>query len=150
MTWQALRIGQLAARAEVTPDALRYYERLGLLPPPTRTPAGYRIYEQSALERIALIRKAQAVSLTLQEIRQVVEVAAGGQDPCQHVRALLARRVADVDRRLAELRSLRQTLTELLERNCTVTDPSACLCRIIESQPLPPPRRRRHQPQEAV
>ncbi len=57
---EALRISELAALAAVTPDTLRYYERLGLMPAAARTGAGYRLYDRSALERVSLIRKAQS------------------------------------------------------------------------------------------
>ncbi|MGH2668492.1 MAG: heavy metal-responsive transcriptional regulator [bacterium] len=128
-----LGISELAALAAVTPDTLRYYERLGLMAPPPRTRSGYRRYDGSALERVALIRKAQAVGLTLREVREVLEIASGGRDPCEHVRALLARRLAEVDGRIADLQSLRRALAGILASTDTPPQASPCVCKIIES-----------------
>ena len=61
------QIGELAVRSGLTPDALRYYERLGLLPPPQRSGGGYRLYEEATLDRLRFIRQAQSLGLTLRE-----------------------------------------------------------------------------------
>jgi len=71
-----VKIGDLAAQAGVTPDTLRYYERLGLLPPPHRTRTGYRLYDGVFPERIGFIHKAQALGLTLEEVCEGLEVQA--------------------------------------------------------------------------
>lgn len=135
LTQQALRIGELASLAGATADTLRYYERLGLLPRPARTRGGYRLYERAAVERIALIRKASALGLTLREVREVLEIASGGRDPCWHVRGLLERRLAEVRARIADLRSLEGTLAKTLSRAVRSPAGRACVCNIIESQP---------------
>lgn len=131
-----MRIGQLATLAGATPDTLRYYERLGLLPRPTRTNGGYRLYEHATLERIALIRKAHALGLTLREVREVLEIASGGRDPCAHVRALLERRLGEIRARIADLRSLERTLGRVLSTAQRSPENRACVCKIIESTAL--------------
>jgi DNA-binding transcriptional MerR regulator len=131
-----MRIGQLASLAGATPDTLRYYERLGLLPRPTRTNGGYRLYEPAALERIALIRKAHALGLTLREVREVLEIASGGRDPCAHVRALLERRLGEIQARIADLRSLERTLGKVLAEAQHSPPNRTCVCKIIESQEM--------------
>ena len=128
-----MRIGQLATLTGATPDTLRYYERLGLLPRPTRTNGGYRLYEHTAPERIALIRKAHALGLTLREVREVLEIASGGRDPCAHVRALLERRLGEIRARMADLRSLERTLGKALAEAQRNPPNCACVCTIIES-----------------
>src|SRR5579884_1959568 len=130
-------IGELAGRAGVTPDTLRYYERLGLLPAPARSNGGYRLYDASAEDRVAFIRKAQALGLSLAEVREVLRIAAAGTPPCAHVRAALGRRLRDVERRIAELESLRRTLARArpLARSC--------VCEIIASQELSRPEAER-------
>ena len=130
---QTIRIGELAHRAGTSPDTLRFYERVGLLPRPPRTPAGYRLYDSSVAERVAFIKKAQALGLALDEIREVLRIAADGTPPCEHVRAALQRRLQDVDARIGELESLRATLQRALARSRRLPLVASCICSIIES-----------------
>jgi MerR family transcriptional regulator, copper efflux regulator len=67
-----MRIGELAEQAGISTKAIRYYEQVGILTPPARTPSGYRSYDDTALGRLSFVRAAQAVGLTLGEIRQVI------------------------------------------------------------------------------
>jgi MerR family transcriptional regulator, copper efflux regulator len=130
----AVRIGELAERAGISAKAIRYYEQIGVLTPPTRTPSGYRDYDHATLGRLAFVRAAQAVGLTLGEIRQVVAFRDRGQPPCEHVAALLQRRAAELDARLAELQQLRGELDRLARRAATL-DPQQCpperVCHVI-------------------
>ena len=66
-----MRIGELADRAGISAKAIRYYEQVGILAPPARTPSGYRAYDPSVLGRLGFVRAAQALGFTLGEIRQV-------------------------------------------------------------------------------
>jgi len=110
------QIGELAARSGLTPDALRYYERLGLLPLPQRTPGRFRVYTSAALERLRFIKQAQALGLSLQEIRTLVSYAdRGGVKRCRRVHDLLQHKIADLDERLAELQEFRRTLQDYFE-----------------------------------
>lgn len=128
-----LRIGVLAAQAGVSPDALRFYERQGLLKPPQRSAAGYRLYEAAALDRVIFIKRAQALGLTLSEVREILRVADRGTAPCEHVRQTLARRLAEVDARISELEALRATLRRALARSRRLPLARSCICEIIES-----------------
>ncbi|HWP99774.1 MAG TPA: heavy metal-responsive transcriptional regulator [Vicinamibacterales bacterium] len=113
----AVRIGELAARSGVTPDTPRYYERLGLLPAPRRSASGYRLYGPAALDRLRFIKQAQGLGLSLREIRDPVDWAdRGGLKRCERVRALLRRKLADLDAKLTELETFRRTLAAQLER----------------------------------
>jgi MerR family mercuric resistance operon transcriptional regulator len=107
------RIGELAAAAGVSVDTLRYYERERLLPPPVRTAGGFRLYAPETVERLRFIRQAQQIGLSLREIRQLL-------DPdnclCSAVRDVIAERLAEVDERLRELASFRDTLQTALQR----------------------------------
>lgn len=131
---QPIRIGELAHLAGTSPDTLRYYERRGLLPRPPRTPVGYRQYDPSVAERVAFIKQAQALGLSLQEIREVLRIAAEGTPPCEHVRAALGRHLHEVDARIAELESLRSTLRRVLARSRRLPLAASCICGIIESE----------------
>lgn len=129
-----MRIGELATRSGVSTKTIRYYEDIGLLPPPLRLPSGYRDYDGSALDRLAFIRAAQAVGLSLGEIRSIVALRDGGETPCGYVVDLLRSRSAELDRRIAELRSLRVELHRLVQR-AEDLDPANCdpgrICHLI-------------------
>ena len=113
---KALRIGELAAASQVTPDTLRYYERLGLLDKPTRSPGGFRLYERGAFEQVRFIKQAQALGLELDEIRQLAKAnSASGVAQCREVQPILRARLAELDARLSDLRVLRRTLSRALE-----------------------------------
>ena len=127
-----MRIGEVAGRTGVPPKTIRFWEDQRLLPPPARTPAGYRDYDPAVLERLAFIRHAQAAGLTLDAIRQVLEVRDGGQPPCVHVTGLIAQRLAEVEARLAELARPRDLLAARAGR-AAAQDPADCrgYCSII-------------------
>jgi DNA-binding transcriptional MerR regulator len=115
MTSAVLRIGEVARRAGVSPDTLRYYERLGLLPRAQRSAAGYRLYPERIVQRVALVRNAVRFGFSLREIAGFLRVRDGGGTPCRQVRdagqALLER----VDRQIAELVATRETMRVTLE-----------------------------------
>jgi len=117
-----LKVSDLARETAVTTDAVRYYEKLGLLHPPDRTVTGYRIYDGSVVERLRFIRGAQRVGLRLREISELLEVMDRGQCPCGHTDAMLRGRVEELDHELAELAALRTELVRLVdehpERGC--------------------------------
>ena len=125
-----MRIGEIADRAGVPAKTIRFWEDRGLLPPPT----GYRAYGPAIFERLAFIRHAQAAGLTLEHIRQVLDIRDGGQPPCEHVTSLIARRLGEVGARLAELARARDQLAALAER-AAAQDPADCrgYCSIIGS-----------------
>jgi DNA-binding transcriptional MerR regulator len=127
-----LTVSDLAARVGVSPDAVRYYERLGLLPPPARSMAGYRRYDERAIQRLRFVKGAQRVGLRLREIAELLEVVDRGQCPCGHTETLLRERLAAVDTELARLAALRGELARLLaqapEQACTVDTAEGWWC----------------------
>lgn len=129
-----MRIGELAATSGLTTKTIRFYEQCGLVPAPPRTPGGYRDYPQRTVTRLAFVRDAQGAGLTLAEIRSVLALRDAGASPCAHVTALIDRHLADIDRRLADLRTTRTTLRHLAGR-AAATDPADCtdadICRIL-------------------
>jgi DNA-binding transcriptional MerR regulator len=127
-----MRIGEIAHRTGVPAKTIRFWEDEGLLPPPARTPAGYRDYGPVVLDRLGFIRHAQTAGLSLSAIRQVLEISDGGEPPCVHVTELIARRLAEVDARLAELNRTRDQLVVLAAR-AAAQDPADCrgYCSII-------------------
>ena len=111
----ALTVSALAATAGLSADTVRYYERVGLLPPAARSPAGYRLYDQGAVGRLRLIKGAQRAGLRLREIGELLQVADRGQCPCGHTETLLRQRLAEVQAELVRLQALETELTRLLE-----------------------------------
>lgn len=113
-----LRIGELATRSGLTPDALRYYERLGLVPQARRTAGGFRVYAADLVDRLHFIKQAQANGLTLAEIRELLGFRdRGGRERCRQVQRLLTRKLEDLNGRLAQLEAFKQTLQGYL-RDC--------------------------------
>jgi DNA-binding transcriptional MerR regulator len=110
-----LRIGELATLSGLTPDAVRYDERLGLMPRARRTAGGYRMFAPGATERIRFIKQAQANGLSLAEIRQLLAFQdRGGREQCRHVHRLLGVKLAELDTKLAQLEEFRKTLRDYL------------------------------------
>jgi DNA-binding transcriptional MerR regulator len=109
-----LSIGEVASKARLTRDTIRYYERLGLLPKPRRTPAGYRQYDESILTRLTLIRNAQRFGFSLRETAAFVHVRETGGKPCHDVRRAAERMLAAVDREIAELIATRKRMETTL------------------------------------
>jgi DNA-binding transcriptional MerR regulator len=109
-----LSIGIVANKAGVTPDTIRYYERLGLLPTPTRTPAGYRQYGDGVVHRLTLIRNAQQFGFTLRDIASFLRIRDKGGKPCHDVRRAAEHMLEAVDRQIAELVATRNQMQQTL------------------------------------
>src|SRR5262249_32497649 len=107
-------IGELAAELGLNPRTLRYYEALGLLPAPARTPSGYRVYDEDTVQRLAFLTKAKSLGLTLKEIGQILALHESGQLPCSSVRHMLEQHVERIGRQIAQLRALKADLSALL------------------------------------
>lgn len=107
-------IGGAAKAVGVDPRTLRYYESIGLLPAAGRTDSGYRLYSERDLEQLRFARKAQAVGLTLAEIREIIEIRTTGRCPCGHVDKIVTRSLEEVEKRLRELRKMRRDLRRIL------------------------------------
>lgn len=107
-----LRIGDVAKRADVSVDTVRYYERQGLLPVAPRTSAGYRVFTTDAIERVLFIKQAQEVGFSLSEIATLV--VNNGINDCGRIHDLLTEKLSEVDARLKRIRSFRAKLTHYL------------------------------------
>lgn len=129
-----MRIGELAEQTGISTKTARYYESIGLLPEPDRTPSGYRDYDVTAIDRVRFVRDAQATGLTLSEISSVLEIKDAGSTSCEHTRVLLDRHLADLDEQIARLQAARTELATMAQRAATL-DPSACTdpnrCQVI-------------------
>lgn len=127
-----MRIGELAEQLGVTTKAIRFYERIGLVPEPPRTPSGYRTYEEADAERLVFIKTAQRLGLSLDEIKEIIAFRDRGQQPCGYVAEVLQRQVSDLDGRIREMRTLRDELRQLQARAAQGTAADSNFCGVIE------------------
>jgi DNA-binding transcriptional MerR regulator len=135
-----MRIGDVAAKAGVSTDTVRHYERLGLLPPAPRGTNGYRQYPDNAVKRVLTIRSAVQFGLPLKDLRGFLESRAAGRPPCAAVRAQAARLLTEVDAKIRGLQEARRQMRR------TLADWDARLSALPPGQPaglldlLPTPR----------
>jgi len=115
MEQQRLRIGQLAKRSGVSPDTIRYYERIGLMPKPPRTSAGYREYSESAINRVRLVQNALRFGFSLKQVGVFLGVRQAGGVPCKHVRAAGTQVLEALEHQIAELTASRESIQETLK-----------------------------------
>jgi len=106
------KIGEVATRAGVSVDALRYYERMKLLPRAPRTSGGFRLFRHEHIERVQFIKQAQELGFSLEEIKGLL--ATGGADECRKVRNLLRLKLSELDDRLKALKDFRRVLARQL------------------------------------
>jgi DNA-binding transcriptional MerR regulator len=130
-----LKIGELALRAGVSPKAIRFYERTGILPPPRRAANRYRVYGDEAVDRLRFVKQAAGLGLTLAEIRDIIAIRQGGRPPCAHVHQLLRAKAAELDRKLADLLSLRKRIRQSLAAWKRTRTTAAAVCPHIEGGP---------------
>ncbi len=100
----------------VSTDTLRHYEARGVLPAPARSPAGYRRYPPDTVARVQLIQRALRIGFSIEDLTTVYRQRDRGGVPCQRVHRLVAERLEQLDREIAELAGLRQELSMLLEQ----------------------------------
>jgi MerR family copper efflux transcriptional regulator len=110
-----MRIGELAKRFGVSADTIRYYERIGLMPKPARTSAGYRQYSESAIDRVRLVRSALRFGFSLKQVGAFLAVRQAGGTPCKHVRSAGTQVLEAIELQIAELTASRRWIKETLK-----------------------------------
>lgn len=138
-------IGEVAKRTGLSAKAIRYYEDLGLLASPKRAESGYRVYGAEDEERLRFIQGAKALGLSLEEIREIVQVWSSGTPPCAHVSRLLDEKLHELDRRIRELSVFRDDLRAYKARVDASKPPSDVPCAHVlgAMQGLFPPKETR-------
>ena len=112
----ALPIGELSRRTGVHIETIRYYERVKMLPAPRRTASGRRIYGPAETRTLAFIRRSRELGFTLDEIRALLALSAdNGQETCAGVREVAARHLAEIRKKIADLRAMEHVLAETVE-----------------------------------
>lgn len=128
-----LKIGDVARLSGIGIEALRFYEKSGLLEKPARTESGYRMYGRDVLDRLAFIKQAQTLGFSLDEIGRIVMDARAGQSPCDEVREIVRQRLEELDERMREMRRYRKELAETLEEWDKVGRAPGHICGLIEA-----------------
>jgi len=125
-----LTIGDLAKATDTKVETVRYYERIGLLPAPARTGGNYRSYAAEHLGRLSFIRRARDLGFSLDQVRELLDLADQRDRSCEAVDAIARQHLAEVERKIADLAALRRELSEVIGqcRHGTVAE-----CRIIEA-----------------
>lgn len=117
---KALRSGALAKAAGVSPDTIRHYERIGVLPRAPRTESGYRVYPASAVERILVVQRALRIGFTLAELAEMLKARDAGGAPCHRVHQLAQEKLkgikADIEALKRTERYLKQVLSDWEQR----------------------------------
>jgi DNA-binding transcriptional MerR regulator len=124
-------IGEIAARTEVSVDTVRYYERLKLVPRARRSSGGFRLFDETAIDRVLFIKQAQELGFTLNEIRGLL--ATGGAEECRKVHDLLSEKLNELDSRLVSMKKFRRVLARHLsecERELREHGQDAC-CPVV-------------------
>ena len=107
-------IGEAARRAGVSPDLIRYYERVGVLPRAPRTAGGFRCYTDETVAQVSFVRNAIRFGFTSKELAGFLKARDNGRPPCQSVRAAGQRLLGEMDAQLARLQDARAALVETL------------------------------------
>lgn len=126
----SITIGELSRRTGCNVETVRYYERIGLMPSAPRTAGRYRLYGDADVRRLAFVRRARELGFTLTDVRTLLTLAPGQSDgPCAQARVLAAAHLADVRRKIADLRAMERVLDDAVDRcaagntpNCPVID----------------------------
>ncbi len=137
-----MRIGELAAHAEVNIQTLRFYEREGLLRAPSRTASGYRSYDQRDIDRVRFIRLCQSLGFTLREVRQLLQLHASVarcaerkvMEPgaVSEILDMASQRISVIDEKISQLRTMRADLASLVK---ALTPGAAAECPVSHQQP---------------
>ena len=128
---QRLAIGELSGRTGVNIETVRYYEKIGLVPPPARTEGGHRAYEDAHVARLTFVRRARELGFTLDEVRSLLKLVDGEHSRrCADVRAVTVEHLDDVRQKIRDLKRLERTLSGIVARCEGGTLPE---CPIVEA-----------------
>lgn len=130
-----MKIGDLANQAGLTVQALRFYERSGLLPKPSRTPSGYRVYVAADVRRVRLILQAKRLGFSLDEIKRILRLRQQGSCPCGEVINMLEKHLRETDEQIRHLQRFRKEISGTLDdwrHSGSRKIPGDVICGLIE------------------
>lgn len=127
-------IGELSQGTEVKIETIRYYEKIGLIPAPSRTSGGHRIYNTHHKERLLFVRRSRELGFSLEEVRELISLSENQENSCGDALSLVTRHLESVDEKLRQLQLIQQSL-ELMAKDCQSCCPGARApdCTIIEA-----------------
>jgi len=122
----SIKIGQIAEKAGVTVETLRFYESQALIPKPARSQGGYRLYTADAVKRVRFIQRAKELGFSLKDIQSLLELRNEPGTTCGAIRAQTVKKIAEVDDKIRGLTSIRNALSNLADRCLSEASLSAC------------------------
>ncbi|MBN8542747.1 MAG: heavy metal-responsive transcriptional regulator [Alphaproteobacteria bacterium] len=125
-----LTVGRLAERTGVSPDTLRYYEKMGLIKAASRSQSGYRIYGEDAERILQFIKGAKTLNFTLEEIRQLLTLNRSDKATCAEVLKHTTGKIIEAEQKIRELKEVKRILSALVEQ-CPADDTSVSSCPIL-------------------
>ncbi|WP_204151993.1 heavy metal-responsive transcriptional regulator [Leptolyngbya sp. CCY15150] len=133
------KIGDVAQRLALNPQTLYFYERIGLIPAPQRTEAGYRLFSQQDVDRLAFITRAKSLGLSLDEIRSILALKDGKSLTCQDVHDRLVSKLDQIETQIQQLQRLHDELRPLIQECRSNFDPAHPdkVCIVLENYPAP-------------
>lgn len=134
---QTFYISALSKQAGVPVKTIRYYEDVGLLPKPSRTASGYRLYTPDTTDRLHFIKKAQNLGLRLDEIKEILDLADRGRCPCGHVQTFLKKHLHELQEKIADLRLIERRVKQAIRQGCppNFKPRGKAICPTIQRQP---------------
>lgn len=121
-----MKIGELGKLADCQVETIRYYEREGLLPEPSRSEGNYRMYGPEHAERLVFIRNCRTLDMTLDEIRQLLDLRDRPESSCDSINSLVDEHIQHVEARIHNLQALQHQLIELRHQCATSQEVEAC------------------------
>lgn len=135
MPTHGFHVAELARQAKVTPATIRYYSRVALLDPVREADNGYRCYSPADLQRVGFIRQAQALGLSIGDIKTILDMQANGETPCDQVKSLVIQRRMSISDQIVELQATEARIDKALKYWKEMNDPVPVdgeLCPLIE------------------
>lgn len=124
--------GEVADKADVNPETLRYYERKGVIPNPPRSDGGFRLYDESYVDRLRFIQRAQDLGFTLAEIKGLLELRVDDEATCQDVRTRAEAKLDEVEAKIQDLKRIRDALSTLA-KTCAGNEGPTTECPILDA-----------------
>jgi len=125
-----MRIGKVAKQAGITVEAIRFYEKKGLIESPKRNESGYRDYPEDAIQLVSFIKRAKELGFSLKEIKNLMPLRYTPGTTCSDVKNQTMEKIADIDRKVDDLLKIKEALKELVSicpgkgplKHCTIME----------------------------